>query len=324
MALKNTFRELVIQKAEKQTELVDSLLEDAPILGMIPSQPTSSGLTHQFERLLDVTGPGVVDLDGELPSIGSNTELGKQDMSLLGGIIEVGEDKLRALGLDAAAYFARNIAPAIKQSGMHTEQAVIYNYLRAFAIATYNDQTVSDYAQHLISAGGSANTNYSIVAVKWEPNQLYGLFNPEGLGNGLLFDMEMINGGNLYPLKADSKVLGRGMRVKADFGVLTANPRNVASVVNVDLSDADPANWKLPTQYQMDDILDAVRANTDGNTMLLMHPKVKSALSKFKSEKIEIRLAESNMTLMFDAWDGIPIIPSRNFKRGTEANVTVA
>lgn len=319
--LKNTFRELLITKAEKQSELVDSITDEARLLGMMPMQQTSSGITHQFERLLSVSGPGIVDFDSPLPSVDVETELGQAKMTQIAGEAEVGEDKLRILGQDPAAYFSKKIRTILKSSAQAVERSVIYNYLRGFAIDCYNNQLVADYSKHLISAGGSGSTNHSIVVVKWEEDQLYGLYNQEGLGRGELFDIKLDNNGALR--RSASGIWGYGMRMKMDFGVLQANPRNVASIVNIDISDPTPTNWSLPTQYDIDKVLNAVRYN--GNTMMIMHPNLISALSgKFKSERVEIRLGETNLTETFDAWNGVPIIPSWNMSDGAEPAVTVA
>ena len=141
----------------------------------------------------------------------------------------------------------------------------------------------------------------------------------------MLFDMEPINGGQMYYTKSsEGKTLGYGMRLKSYFGVLTADPRNVASIVNIDISDADPTNWKLPTAMQIDDAIAAVRGATGGNTMILVHPKLKTALNSFKTSIMETTVEVMNLERRFDAWNGIPIVQSYNFLRGTEATVTLS
>jgi hypothetical protein len=323
MALTNIFREVAIANSEKQPGLVDYLLEEASILGFMPMQPTSSGLNHQFEVLLSADAAGFVNLDEPLPAVDSTTEVGQTSVGLLGAEIEVGEDKLKALGESPASYFANKLRPILKTTGNSVEYAMIYNYLRAKAIETRTNAEFTGSADHAISAGGSSSTNYSIVIVKWEPDQLYGLYNPSGFGQGMFFDMEPINGGSIYHTRASTQTtLGYGMRIKSQFGILTANPRNVSAIVNIDLSDAEADNWNLPSSYQIDDAIAAVRGAMGGNTMMFMHPKVKSALSKYKTDKLEIRSAETNMIYQFDAWDGIPILSSYNFLRGNEPLVS--
>lgn len=324
MALNNIFREVALQLSDKQPTLVDYVTEEAPILNLMPMQPTTSGLSHQYEVLVDADSASFVDLDQELPSVNADTRVEHTKVGLLGASMEVGEDKVNELGIAPAEYFARKLQHVLKFTGTNTEQAMLYNYLRARAIQSYNDNELSDRAEHLMSAGGSANKNYSIIFVKWEPDNMYGLYNPNGFGNGMLFDMEPISGGRLYYTKASAyKVLGYGLRLKSHFGLLAANPRNVAVIANIDISDASDENWKLPTAYQMDDAIAAIRGAMGGNTMMLMHPKVKTAMSKFKTDKVQLFNSDRSMEFTFDAWDGIPMIPSYNFKKGSEPNVTL-
>ena len=325
MALKDIFREVAIQRSEKQPDLVDYVLEEAPILGMMPMQPTTSGLSHQYEVLMDADAASFVDLDQELPSINAETRVENTKVGLLGGEIEVGEDKINELGISAADYFARKMPHILKHTGARTEQAMLYNFLRARAIQAYNDSELTHKSEHLMSAGGNSGTNYSIIFVKWEMDNMYGLYNPSGFGNGMLFDMQAINGGSLYHTKASaSKVLGYGLRIKSHFGLLAGNPRNVAVIANIDISDAVDTNWDLPTAYQMDDAVAAIRGAMGGNTMMLMHPKAKTALGKYKTEKIELTTADQNLRFTVDAWNGIPMLSSYNFKKGDEPNVTVS
>lgn len=323
MALNNTFRELAISLSPKQTQLVDYTLEDSPVLEMIPFLPTSNGLNHVYEELLDVSGNGMVDMDSELPYLDANTELKQTSVSVLGGQMEVGEDKARQFG-GPGAYFQSKLPVILKKSGSDTETSILYNSLRAGAIAAAANTKLVGRTDHLISAGGSDNTNYSIIAVRWEPGAVNGLYDPAGFGNGMFYDMEAINGGELYPtMKSAGKVLGYGMRLKQYIGMLVANPRNVASIVNIDISDADPDNWDLPTANQIDDIVAAVRGTTGGSTMLLMHPKVKTALNEFKASRLQTTVETTNFNRTYEAWNGIPMVETYNFKRGDEPNVAV-
>lgn len=325
MALTDIFREVAIARSEKQPELVDYVLDEAPIMEMMPMQPTTSGMSHQHEVLLNADAAGFVDIDQELPNVNAETKVESTHVGLLGAEIEVGEDKLNELGLSPAEYFARKMRPILKETGNKTEQAMLYNYLRARAIQARDDEEFDRVDDHVMNAGGSGSTNYSIIFVKWEPDNVYGLYNPNGFGNGMLFDMQAINNGGIYHTKASSqKVLGYGMRIKSHFGLLTANPKNLAVVANIDISDADPANWNLPTSYQLDDAVASIRGAMGGNTMMLMHPKVKTALGQFKTEKIELVTADQNLRFTVDAWNGIPMMTSYNFLMGTEPAVSFA
>lgn len=323
MVAKNAFRELAIQLSNKQPELVDWLLEETPALSLMPFFPTSDGMNHNYEVLEDVTGNGMVDGDSELPSVDARTALESTTLKILGGKMEVGEDKARQMG-SAGAVFNSRLPHVLKKTGNSTETSLIYNSFRASAIKTRSDDELKDAAQHAIDAGGSGSTNYSIVIAKFEQGNLSGLYDPNGFGRGMLFDMQAINGGELYYLQDYPGVLGYGMRLKSYFGVLTANPRNTSTIVNIDLTDDGGEFTAFPTAMQIDDALDAVRAAVGGNTVIYSHPRVISALrNTFKLDRLQLQTEDRNFDTQIDAWNGIPLIGTYNMASGDEPAVTL-
>lgn len=321
MNAKNAFREIAIDLAPKQPQLVDYLLEEAPALELVPFFPTTDGMNHVFEELEDVVGNGLVDADAPLPSVTARTGLKQTALSVLGGRMEIGEDKAKQMG-GAGVAFQKRLPQVLKKTGKDTEQSVIYNNLRATAIETRNSGVITGSADHAIDAGGIGAVNYSIVVVKYEEGQLGGLYNPDGFGRGMLFDMEPINGGSLYDLRDNPGVLGYGMRLKSYFGMLMANPRNVASIVNVDL-DLDGGEFKaLPTAAMIDDAIDAVRGMNNGNTVMYMHPTLAARLRVYKENILQMQIQERNLDRQLEAWNGIPIITTYNMLKRAEPRVT--
>lgn len=317
MALKNTFREIAIEMSSKQPKMVDQLLEEAPILEMIPLEPASHGLWNVYEELDSVTGNGLVDMDDELPEVSSNSKLKQVDLSIIGGKHYVGEDKARKFG-GAGNYFATKQPAIMKKTGMDAETSVLYNNLRAFAIT--NDSSLT--GTHAIDAGGTGSTNYSIIAVKWVPGEITGLYDPNGFGRGLLMDVSPINNGQLFDHSTTTEegtkvILSYGVRYKSYIGIQLANARYVSTIVNIDIS-----NDVLPTEAEMDSLVTSVRAQTGGSTWLYMHPKVLTSLQKYKAASLRTEVTVMDINRTFEAWNGIPILTSYNFKDGTEVRVT--
>jgi hypothetical protein len=310
----NVFREVAIEYSDKQPKMVDQFLEDAPILEMIPFEETSHGLYNVYEELVDVQGAGLVDLDEALPVVNVDSKLASINLSVIGGEMYVGEDKAKQFG-GPDAYFAKKQPAIMRKTGMDAEKSVLYNNLRAKAITSAGE--------HKISAGGSANTNYSIIAVKWVPGETTGLFDPNGFGRGYLMDVKALNGGTLSKFSTTTSdgrtvsINGYGVRMKSYFGMQLANARYVSSIVNIDL-----VNDKLPTEAQLDDLITSVRGQTGGSTWLYMHPKVYTALFKYKGDSLELTVGDTDIRRSFMTWNGIPIITSYNFLQGTEANVS--
>lgn len=292
----STLRELSVQYAKKQPKQVDQLLEDAPILDIIPFEQASHALWNAYEEITDVDGAGFVELDGALPTVAATSELKKVDLSIMGGKITVGEDKARAYG-GQAKYFAKQMPAILRQTGMVAEAAIIYNNLLQYAIDNDNLEDMS---------GGAGDNCYSIVACRFLAGVTTGLYSPEGFKQGAMMNLEPINGGNLYDINSDG-TLGYGMRIKNYFGLQLADQRTVAAMVNIDSDNQ-------PTATDVDQLLDRVRAA--GNTYLFMHRKVLSFLQDIKGsgvEYIEYNAAQKSVERRIASWNGIPIITSYNF-----------
>ena len=313
MAIKEYMRDSVMPQ---DVPFVDALTEEAPIVEMLPMQPTNKGMVQVVEQLKATDAAQLVDLDGALPTITSDTSLEDVQLSVLGGRMVVGEDMAKKYG-SKEAYFAKKLLPILKETGADLENSLIYNTWRAYANANSKE----------IKAGGTtADSQYSILAIKWVADETYGLFNPDGFGNGKVFDITPLNGGNLsdYDVGNSVTTVGYAQRIKTYFGIQTANTRNIGAIVNVELTaDAttDTGFKALPTEAQMDDLLESVRA-MPGNTTLLMHPKVANALAVYKAGRLEMGVMDENVKRRFKLWEDIPIITSRNFKNGTEAVVS--
>jgi hypothetical protein len=304
MAIKNTFRDVAIANSKKQPQLVDDLFEEAPILAGMPMQAASHGMWNVYEETLSATGASIVDSDEPLPTVASDNKLEQIDLSILGGKIQVGQDKAMQLG-GPQNYFASKLPSIIRQTGMDSEQSVIYNNIRKYA----------EDNSKLIDALGVGSTNYSIICVKWVPGETTGLFNAEGFGDGFVMQTIPINGGNIY--ENSSGVLIYGMALKTNVGIQLANKRYVTSIVNIDI-----ANSKLPTAAQMDDVISKTRG-APGNTVLYMHEDVKTALYTYKGTALQMSVTDSDLNRVYTTWNGIPIVTSYNFLKGTETKVTV-
>lgn len=312
MAITHYMRDSVVPQ---DVPFVDALTEEAPILEMLPMQPTNKGMVQVIEKLQSTDAAQLVDLDAALPTITSDTTLEDVTLSVLGGRMVVGEDMSKKFG-GKEKYFTKKLGPILKQTGANLEYSLIYNTWRAYATANSKN----------ISAGGTtANTQYSILAIKFVEDETFGLFNPDGFGTGKVFDITPLNNGALadYDVGNSITTVGYAQRIKTYFGIQTANTRNIGAIVNVELTasaSTDTGFLALPSEADMDNLLDSVRA-MPGNTYLLMHPKVANALAVYKAGRLEMTVLDENLKRRFKSWEDIPIITSRNFLNGTEAVV---
>lgn len=308
----DTLRTIALEKSRKQPKQIDALTEEAPILEQIPFAASTHDMWHVADELADVSAMGFVAMDAPLPAVDSTARLIRFDLAKMGGQIEVGEDKARQYG-GKEKYFADKTAPVLKMAGMNTERTILYDNLRQYAV----DRAAAGKGSRVYDAKGTGAANYSILAVRFEEGVCSGLYNPNGFGNGVLFDVQAINGGNLY--KDDKGVLVYGVRLKCDLGMMLTGDRNVAAIVNIDL-----AAGKTPTEAMIDDLLADVRATSSGRTLLLMHPRVQSWLGRaFKGNRLDLRPADDNITRQVKAWEGVPLLTSYTFADGSESKVSV-
>lgn len=318
--MSNTFKELAIEKAPKQTVLVDSLTKRAPLLEMMPMQETSNGIQNVYEEIKGIEGAQFVELDEAQPTISVTTEIVSKDLALLGGVMVVGEDKLTALKKSKEQYFADKLPSILKETGMNVEQSLIYNSLRKFAID--NDKA--------LDAGGTADKNYSMVCVTWEEGEITGLYDPASYGDGKAFDLKAIGGGELidisvYDNSYEAGTLGYGVRIKSFTGLQLASDRYVTAICNNDLTPAgtDTGYTALATEAQIDQMINDAWGDGE-NTVIYMHPDLLSALNVYKGDKLQVTPVDKNMNRMITYWNDVMIVPTRNFYKGTEVDVTIS
>ena len=173
-----TLYEIATSLKNNQQTVVDAITCEAPILRDLPMEESSHGLWNIYESMNGVTGGDIVEQDAKLPTVGVESELKQTDLSIIGGEMEVGEDTARKLG-GPAAYFARKATPVLRKTGMSAEHRILYTGFREFALQNNN----------VISAGGSAGTNYSILCVHYVPGEITGVYDAEGFGDGKTFDL---------------------------------------------------------------------------------------------------------------------------------------
>ena len=307
MAVKNFFRELAIQQAKKQAVVVDAITEESPILAMMPMQPATHGLVNVYENLIKIKGVEMIDLDDELPDVYVDSELEQTDLSVLGGSMFVGVDKARKFG-GAEAYFNSKVPFVMRESAMRMEKALYYGNLRKFAIDNGN----------IIDCQGSNNKNYSMVVMKWTAGENTGLYDPEGFGNGKILETYALWGGGVGKKTLNGKEISvYGADIKTYLGIQLANPGYTSAAVNIEIGeDGKPTI----TEAQVSQLLRMARASA-GNTFIYCAPALKDALMIYKANKLGMTVVDRDLNLIFDSWNGVPIITSYNIEN-EEANVT--
>jgi len=302
-----TLREISIKFAKKQPQMVEYLTEEAPILDVCKWTAASHNLWNAAEVVHDITGPSYVKMDDELPVVGASTAMEKIDLNILGGEMEVPQDKAKQMG-GFAAYFAKKTPLILKQAGNDTELKLFQDNWRAFGIANKN----------VISAGGTGTGLNTILCVRFDEASNVGLYNPNQFKQGALLETEFLNNGALHRLKHPPYVgvNGYAMQMKGHFGWQMLNPKTIGGIVNINAANK-------PTEIMMDDMITNARG-TSKNTYIFCHPRALTHfINHLKVNKLHTVIADKAMNTIFDSWNGIPIITSYNLLWNGENSVTV-
>lgn len=297
-----SLKEIAIHMAKAQQEQVDAVTEECPVVDNIKFQAASHDMWNVAKALNNISGGGFVDAGAPLAAMKVQRGLKRVDLKVLGGEVFIDQDSALQMG-GPAAYFADNERAILSSLAMQAEVEIIYNNLRAYAIAN-GKKTL---------CGGASNANYSIVAVRWKPGVTCGLYSPKMFKEGTIVKGEPLNGGQLYK-DPGTLVNGYGYQYKGYIGLQMLDVRTVACLVNVTASNK-------PTAMQVDDMLASIRA-TNANTVIYCHPKAMSILADVgKSSAFRMGPGDKDVDREIEKWNKVPIITSYNFYDGAEANV---
>jgi len=307
-----TLVELAIEKTPTQRVMINTLVEESPFLARLPMEPASDGNINKFEKITDITAAQVVDLDEALPVVNSNTEIDSTTISRMGGIIHVPKNKADLWPTGLNGYYAKKLTPVLRESGNSLERTLMYNTFIAAAVAAGN----------VINCGGStANKQNTILVIKWSEGETNGIYNPNLVNSGKMFNIADINGGNVYEkwnstTSANDLVYGR--YIESFMGAQVANIRNVFVLKNVDLTLSAGDYAALPYESQINQALVAVRANP-ANTEIWCASAVASALGVEYSGSSVNTIPSGTRSNILRMWNEVPILTSYNFDQNAEA-----
>ncbi len=309
--LGNFFRELAIDGQDGQRETINYLTYKAPIVALTPFQESSHPTFNKYEVVDEADAAGLVDFNSPLPKLDATSNFVQTDLQVLGGTYECTKDAHNTMG-GKEKYIYNKVKENLPMTGMKVEKSIIYDNWIPSCIKWNKDPKIDE--DRLQSAGGTGSTNYSIVAVRYAPGCVTGLYNPAA-GGGFDMKFEWLN--NEAPHKNAKGVTVYEADMTAYVGYQIANPKHVSAIVNIDLK-----NSKTPTQEQITNLVMNVEG-TPTDTFLYMHPKMYAFLTTIKKDLTKTEVTTKDLNFTFDAWDGIPIVTSFNFKNGTEPKITI-
>lgn len=319
MPFGNSLNQLSIGKAKTFVNQVDNITENAPVVKAMPFVVSSDQLWDVSSEIRMIgSGMNSVDLNAPLQEIQIADALKQTQLNIFGAKMFVPEDTAKLEG-GPDKYFGKNRQAFERQTGMDVERNYIYNAFLPFALSQY----AAGKTDCVQSAGGTGNTNYSLLALRFDEVNMSGLYSPLCFKRDTFLDMQAINGGNLYENPDTNskyyKVLGYGMRMKTYMGVRMQSYRNIGAIVNINLAAPTPL-----TRMMVEKALLSARTGEAGKTILICHPKVKLHLAEIgKTEFVQSSYSDKNPDFRVDTWSGVPIITSYNFVDGAESAISL-
>lgn len=317
--MNNTLQQTSVAYSKTQQTLINSLLKETPFLQQVPFITATHGMWNQFERVTGVSGAGFKEPGAPYIEMDVQTEIERANLGIIGGLMKVNEDKALQLyniseGAKAATeYFAKRSPTLLNDAGKMTEKTLIYDVIYK-ALLKHNKQC-DEADRTIIDAGGTGSSNWSILAIRQNPEQNCGLLSPLGKNKDELMVMEWLNGGQRH--KLSDGTVGYEATWKANIGYQVAAGHHVGAIFNI-----DPDNDHNVTSAQIDMLLDNINADAS-DTVLVMHRAMHTKLYSFKTDKMRTENKDKEIDNRYETWNGIRMIGTSNMLRGTESKVVM-
>lgn len=231
-----------------QRTVIDELTAESPMLSSLPFEQSSHAYHNLAERLTDVKGVEIVDLDGQLPVMDIETQLVQSDLTPIGGKIIMPEDKMIRYG-GKEQYLAKRLPVLMRHSGGKIEKSLFLQNFLGAAVEFGN-------AYSVMASPVDDTNNQAMVAVTWTPGEMSGLFSPlpyQAPNLGEVFNLQWLNGGNRYEYPINGiDVTVYGVTVKTLIGMQLGNTQKLSALVNI-------RNDNLPTPNQLVTLIESAR-----------------------------------------------------------------
>lgn len=314
--MKNTLKDLNVYLSKKQSGVINTLVEQNPILGSIPVKPASHGFYNVYPVVNGITPMQEVDYDTELPTVGISFELGRERLGKIGGTLPIPQDAAKEMG-GYDVYANSRLPTIIAEAGNTQEKRIFYKGFLKRALA--NGKAVS-------CGGTTPNKQWNICAVHWDNDSTVGLYNGNSLSNGKIFVQLALNGGKVYKVQALGNALGAEVAAWLEFGLQLADDRYVAALVNIEpKQNADNPDKidGLPTAMQLEDMIAQVRGDA-ATTVIYCHQALIGKLAaKFQFTQRTVTNADTGVSYQIDEWQRIPFIGSYNVGWGEDAVINL-
>jgi len=318
--LKNGMREVILSQEPKQAEFVNTITEDAPIVGNdVLFQAASNNIVNKYEKAREVVAPKRTDLDAPLQLLSLVSDLKETKLFKIAGLLELPQDQIEAATPQWVAQWMARKLPVILQAGMgNIEQSYLYDTLLANCLANAG-RTIN------MNVAASGNNYFSILGCCYDAGQNVGLYNANrtnptggaaGAGDGdtpqqTFFRMQAMWNGGLGKLSNGAS--GYSWDVSAMLGFQMANEKKFKAIVNIDESH-------FPTYQQLIEFARDIRGNNARKHIYMSRTIADKILSLYTRASGDnsfssLIVVDQNGRIRIC---GIPVTESDNFLNGSE------
>ena len=275
--------------------LVDAMTAFSPILPKLEWTKSNRQTSHSFREVRKIDGVGRFDWDGIMPRIRADFSMGSENLTAIGGVIEVGRDFAQQTG-GVDAYLKESAVLFARELGMQLENAFYYR-IHEVAVAKHRRWSCN-------ATGTSAGT---LAVLTPTPSECCALFSPvyPRSDEPRFFELEKLSGGATYLDQQGRAVYGA--MLKSAVGLLLANERLFATLDGIDPSSA---NFDKKFPEMVSELLDEILIND--KTIFVMNHKLKNRIANQFAA-----MTKANKLISFDdrfgmSIAGIKVVPSQN------------
>lgn len=315
---KNGMRDVILSHEPKQEVFVNTITEDAPIVGNdVLFMPASNNIINKYEKARDVQGPKRVDLDAPLHLLSVASDLLETKLFKIAGALELPQDQIEAATPEWLATWMSRKLPIVLQEGMaNIEYSYLYDILLASCLSAPGRTINAD-------PSASGKGYYSILGCAYDEGQNCGLYNANranpmggqvGAGDGetaqqTFFRIQALYNGGLGKLSNGAS--GYTWDISAMLGFQQANEKKERAIVNISPD-------KFPTYEELIQFARSIKGN-NARKHIYMSPTVANIIiSKYSNTNSNNSLITVDQTGRLRIV-GIPVTESDNFIDGEEA-----
>lgn len=304
--------------ASAQLKLIDHITRPSPILANIPFERSTHDYWNMYRKLVEVQGPGIVDLNAPMPEMSAAHSADYVPLSKIAGMMKIGEDDAIRMG-SKEAVVNKDIPAIARKAGNDAERDIYYNHLIRKAIEFGKAVSVSAQPADYDPTDPTKFIYSSIVAVTWS-DTMTGLMSPlpydQGIARGQVFTLKWLNNGALFidPVKLNNIY---ACYMSSLIGMQVEDSERISALVNIGQTPET-----MPTKQQLLQLVASV--SDDDNTRIYASRQAMLNISSMYSKSSDTDMlittdGNGNLRIL-----GHPVVTTPNVKYGKEPYFPVA